>query len=195
MEAIIPAVATIGGALIGSEASDDAASAITSASQPSAWQTQLESLLGPYLGLKLVGGATPYGGKLVGSMSPYESQGLGKLQNYLNSSLSPYYGMAGKELQNTLTGAYDPSTSPYYQAVRQAQMRELEDAKKRLGSDLSGSGLYYSGVRNAGLQDMEMQTVNSLNQLLGQMAEAERVRRLQAVPRSRCWSATGQGTT
>jgi len=123
-----------------------------------------------------------YTGEFVAPLTPAEQMSQDMLTQYLTQPLPEIYGIAGQELERTLTGGYDPFTSPYYQAMREVQQRELGEAKKRLAEDLSARGLYYSGIRGEGLGDLEKEYLQNMGVLAGQLAEAERQRRIQAVP-------------
>lgn len=142
---------------------------------------ELMSSLYPYLQTQLT--APPaYPGELVAGISPYEKRGLGLLGTYMGAPPSPYYGLAGRELERTMEGGYDPFTSEYYKAMRKGQMKELKEAGKRLGEEAATRGLYYSGPRLSQQRELEEGVTTNLGQILATLSERERARRLGAVP-------------
>jgi len=128
----------------------------------------------------------PYTGELVAPLSEYEETGLGTLGKYLGSELpteSPLFKAATAEAEKTLSGeGYDPFKSEYYQAYRANMMRELQQAKDRLGSATSARDAFYGGGRIAETGRLEETAMGSIAEKLGSMYETERARRLGAVP-------------
>jgi len=129
---------------------------------------------------------TPYPGQLSAGLSEYESTGLDQLGQYLDSpsvTSDPLFGAARDELTQTLSGeGYDPIQGEYYQAYRENMMREMNEAKDRLASKTSARDQFYSGGRVAGEGELEETAIGGLRQELGRLYEAERERRLGAVP-------------
>jgi hypothetical protein len=112
----------------------------------------------------------------------YEQASFGKLSEYAGSQLPSIWRSGQEELQKTLSGDYDPSSSPYYQAVKAEAARNLEDTQKNIASKAGGAGRYYSGARIKQQGEAATDTGIAMNKMLGEMAEQERVRRLQAAP-------------
>jgi hypothetical protein len=127
-----------------------------------------------------------YTGPLVAGMSPYEQQGMDALAQYLGSAggvaSQPLWQQASGELSKTLEGgAYDPVGGTYYQAFRNAVLRELGNAKNRVAARTSASDALFGGGRIASEGRLEESAMGSLAQELGRLAENERMNRLNAV--------------
>ena len=129
-----------------------------------------------------------YPGQLTAPMSGQEQTGMGILSNWLGgegATESPLYGQAESELSKTLSGNYDPATSEYYGALRNAVLRELRQAKDRLAAETSARDQYFGGGRIAETGKLEEGATNQLAITLGQLAEKERQNRLavaQGIP-------------
>jgi len=154
-----------------------------------AWQTKLRETLGtsaePGATARLKRAGEAYPGELTAGLSEYEETGLGELGKYLATELpteSPLYKATEEELTKTLTGGYEPATSDYYQAFRTNLLRELQKAKDRLAASTSGRDLYYGGGRVQEERQLEETALANLAQTMAGLSEAERSRRLTAVP-------------
>lgn len=127
-----------------------------------------------------------YTGNLSAPMSGFEGQGMNFLQQFLTSKSgenpNPLLGLAGDELTKTFTGQYDPSTSPFYKATRDAAAVEQQTGQNKLNAQLGSRGKYFSSEALNQNQQLQTNTTNFLNQTLTGMAEKERQRRLDAVP-------------
>lgn len=92
------------------------------------------------------------------------------------------FSAASDEIKKTLSGDYDPSSSPYYQAVKAEAERNLDKTNERIADTTAGGRTYFSGLR----QQMEGEAARDvnidLNKTLAALSENERARRLQAVP-------------
>jgi hypothetical protein len=138
---------------------------------------------GAFERLSLAG--TPYTGELVAPLSEYEQTGLGQLGEYLDWQLpteSNLYKLAESEMTKTLGEEYDPFTSEYYQAYRTNMERELQRAKDRLAATSAAENAYYGGGRLQNERLLEETALGNLAQTLAGLQEAERERRLGAVP-------------
>jgi len=131
-------------------------------------------------------GIQPYARELTAPLSEYESLGLKGLGEYLTSPLpteGKLFGLSGAELEKTLGGTYyDPATGPYYEAYRTNVMRQLQQAKDRIAHRTSGADAFFGGGRLGQEREFEEGAMGSLAQVLGQLYEAERQRRLETVP-------------
>jgi hypothetical protein len=126
----------------------------------------------------------PYSGQLSAPMDTYQNQGMQFLQKYLDQQGQPgatsVTDNAANEINTTLTGGYDPSTSPFFKATRDAAMVEKQSAQNRLNQGLGARGKYFSSEALNEGQQLETNTSNFLNQTLSGMAEKERQNRLTA---------------
>lgn len=146
--------------------------------------SQLSSFISKYLPGFVPG--EEYSGQLSAPMSSLENQGMGFLQNYLTgasqTNANPMLGLAEDELTKTFTGGYDPSTSPFYKATRDAAMIERQDALNTQNQGLGARGKFFSSEALNENQQLNTRTTNFLQSTLAGMAEKERVNRLNAVP-------------
>jgi hypothetical protein len=133
--------------------------------------------------VKNLGEGKQYEGQIM-SKDPteYEQASFGKLSEYAGSQLPSIWQSGQEELQKTLKGDYDPSSSPYYQAVKAEAARNLEDTQKNIASTAGGAGRFYSGARIKQQGDAATDVNIALDKTLAELSERERERRLQAVP-------------
>lgn len=151
------------------------------------WQTDMQKYLStiskPGASEALSKAGSPYPGALTTS---YEDLGLGTLDKYLKSSLpteSNLFGMTTDELEKTLGGEeYDPSSGPYYESFRTNLNRELQQAKDRLAATSSARDSYFGGGRMDQERELEEGAMGSRAQVLGQLFENERRRKLETIP-------------
>ena len=126
--------------------------------------------------------AETYKGEFVAPASEQEKQSLDFLKQYTTQGTPEGINLAKEEYRKTLQGEYDPTTSPYYQAVKAESARNLEDTLGGIKSAAAGGGRYWTGARLGEEREARTDVGNALNTLLGGMAETERARRLQAAP-------------
>ena len=98
------------------------------------------------------------------------------------TGLPQSYRSAQQEINRTLTGGYDPTTSLYYKAMRDAAMYNLRESLRRIADTAAGGNRYWTGARSRLQQRAITETTNNLNQLLGQLALRERQNRLATIP-------------
>ena len=124
-----------------------------------------------------------YDKDIVADSSPQEKQSLDFLQKYVDQGESESTGLAKDELSKTMQGDYDPTSSPYYQAVKAESARNLEETQKQIADQASGgAGRFYSGARIDKQGDASTDASLAMNKLLYGMAETERQRRYDAIP-------------
>jgi hypothetical protein len=124
-----------------------------------------------------------YPGQLTATTpAPGEASGQEWLMKYLNSpNTGENYQLAADEIKKTLTGGYDPATSPFYKATREGAMKENTDAIDRARRGSAARGGFFNDRALAEEGNIQTNTSNYLNQILGKMAENERGNRLNAV--------------
>lgn len=124
-----------------------------------------------------------YTGKMTAPMSGFETQGLQSLQRFMDQpDFTNLLSNAGNEVNKTLTGKYDPYTSDFYKAARDAAMIERGDARNRMNAELGSRGKYFSSEALREGKDMDTRTTNFLQQTLASLAENERQNRLKVLP-------------
>ena len=130
----------------------------------------------------------PYGGQFTAPLSSYEQTGLKTLGEYLSSPLpmqSNLFGLTSGELEKTLGGEeYNPATGPYYEAYRTNVARDLQkaiDVIRRRAAGAGGRTVFAGGPVQEEREAMLAGNAN-IAQILGQLFENERTRRLGAVP-------------
>ena len=127
----------------------------------------------------------PYGGRLSAGLSEFEEGAFESLRGYLDSPLvteNDLYQQGRGEVQQTLSGEYDPYEGEYYKAYQNALKQELREAKDRLAASTSARDEHFGGGRIAETGNLERDTQNTLAQILGGLFENERARRLATVP-------------
>ncbi|MHC4621505.1 MAG: hypothetical protein ACYTEQ_27505, partial [Planctomycetota bacterium] len=117
----------------------------------------------------------PYPGQLSADMSPFSQQALQGAGDYFNSPLASqsnlFQGAAGQLSNMFLTpeGEITPAKQAYYDAFRDNLLRELSDAKDRLGATTSARDKFYSTGRVAGEGKLEEGAFGDLAQTLAQL--------------------------
>jgi len=126
----------------------------------------------------------PYTGQLSAPMDTFQNQGMSFLQKYLDQSQQPganaVTDAAGKQITDTMNGAYDPSTSPFYKATRDAAKVEQQSALNQQNAQLGARGKFFSSEALNEGQQLNTNTTNFLNTTLTGMAEKERQNKLTA---------------
>ena len=117
-----------------------------------------------------------YPGEVTAPMSTQEEQSLGWLKDYTDAGPSETRTLAQNEVKKTLTGGYDPTTSPYYQAVKAEAAQNLKDTQKGIADEAAGGGRYWSGARLGVQGRATTDTTNKLNEVIGSLADQERNR-------------------
>ena len=138
--------------------------------------------LSSYLSGQIGKPAEQYKGEMVAPKTKQEGQSLDWLQKYADQGQSEGMGLANEEVKKTMSGYYDPSTSPYYQAVKAESARNLANTNQDIASQAAGGGRYWGGARLQQQQEAGSESARGLNTMLGQMAEKERMNRLNTVP-------------
>lgn len=142
---------------------------------------EVREALNKYLTSNVSPGATSYKGELSADMTDQEKRSMSSLNDYANRKTPETTQAARGEVLKTLSGNYDPSTSPYYQAVKAEAARNLQQQNEIIGSNAAGGGRYYSGGRMREQREAGVDMGNRMNTVLGELAENERNRMTQAV--------------
>ena len=126
-----------------------------------------------------------YGGQFTAGMSGFEGRGLDQfLSQYLNEGVSGQTGDVRNLLNQTITGGFDPGTSQYYQALRNASQYNRGQAIRDTNADLGARGKYFSSEAVNKYGDINAQTANTLNLSMAELANQERNRSMSAVPQA-----------
>ena len=118
----------------------------------------------------------------VPGMMGYEPEGQEILGKMLEAGLPEGYHLGMGELAKTLTGEYDPFTSPYYQGLREASKREEEEGVGGLRRGSQLGGMFYSEPSQRTEAEYRARMGTGRQSLLGRMYETERGRRYGAIP-------------
>ena len=124
----------------------------------------------------------PYAGEFVAPSTAQEKESLDWLKKYVEQGPSEGMGLASEEVRKTMTGQYDPTSSPYYQAVKAESARNLEDVQRNIADQAAGGGRYWSGARLKEQGEAGTEAGLAMNKLLYGMQETERGRRLSTAP-------------
>ena len=123
-----------------------------------------------------------YTGEMTAPMSDQEKQSLDWLKSYSAGGPSATRTAATAEINKTVGGQYDPTTSPYYQAVKAEAARNQKEAQESIADQAAGGGRYWTGARLKVQGNEAGKTTNYLNEILGTLSEAERQRMIQVLP-------------
>ncbi len=111
---------------------------------------------------------------------PYKDRLASSLESYMNRGASPLLDLASGEYTKTLSGNYNPFESDYYKATKTGALQNEQEAINRFKSAQNLRGMFNSAGTDKGIANIVTNTTNQLNTLAGQLAEAERARRLSA---------------
>lgn len=125
-----------------------------------------------------------YGGEMVAPLSEQEGQSFDFLRKYGEQGYGDTFQNAKGEINKTLTNQYDPTTSPYYQAVKAQSAKNLEETQRNISSNAAGAGRYWTGARLEQEGKAARESELGLNTLLGTLSENERQRRLDVLPQA-----------
>lgn len=128
-----------------------------------------------------IGKANTYTGKLTADKTNQESESLDYLKKYTDAGVSDLRKSATGQIQKTLDGEYDPTTSPYYQAVKAEATRNLADTQANIASNAAGAGRYWTGARLGQQSKSAENTANELNQIVYGLQDKERQRQMDVV--------------
>lgn len=127
--------------------------------------------------------APEYPGEIVPSVTGYQQEALPYMENYSQQPITPeLVSLGANEYKKTLNNEYDPSKSLYYKAMRDAANVNLRNTMRKISDLGAGGGRYWTGARLEQQRYANEDLTNALNQILGNLAERERTRRLNAVP-------------
>lgn len=153
---------------------------------------QYETAVDPYASIReptlnwlksQVGQVAPqYTGEMVAPATEEEKRSLDFLKGYVDQPTSANMGLASEEIKRTMTGQYDPTSSPYYQAAKAEATHNLGLAQEDIASQAAGGGRYWSGARLKEQGTASNEAALAMNKLLYGMAETERGRRASMVP-------------
>jgi len=178
---IIPVAAALGGAGIGAALSGNKKKGLQVAADPyGRLREPLIDWLVPQIGQP---GQT-YTGEMVAPLSEPESKSFDFLRKYGEAGYGDTFQQAKGEISKTLTNQYDPTTSPYYQAVKAQAATNLQDELRGIESDAAGAGRYWTGARLERQEKARTRTTEGLNTILGALAERERQNRLNVIPQA-----------
>ena len=127
-----------------------------------------------------------YSGQRVAGMSDPERASIDFLNQYQTGARGlGETGRAAKgEIMKTLEGNYDPSTSPYYQAVKAEAERNLSKTKEGIADRQAGAGGFFSGATQQMMTDADIGVNQYLAAVMGDLAEKERQNMLGVIPQA-----------
>lgn len=125
-----------------------------------------------------------YQGEMVAPLSEQENKSFDFLRKYGENGYGDTFNQAKGEISKTLNNEYDPTTSPYYQAVKAQSAVNLQDTQKNIADNAAGGGRYWTGARLGEQSKAARDSELGLNTMLGGMSERERERRLSVIPQA-----------
>lgn len=148
-------------------------------------QKKLSGLISGYAGRYgegLPAPGAPYPGRLSADIPETYGQIDPLLRQYTGAGPTKLSGLAGAELEKTLTGEYDPYTSPYYQSLRRGLDIEKEQGITGIRQAAQKAGMFGSLGRLIEEARLTGRDVGAAGDILAGLSETERGRRLSAVP-------------
>lgn len=133
-----------------------------------------------------------YSGERTAPMTAQEQGSLDKVDEYAKTGYGDTFKAGAKQIQDTLSGGYDPASSPYYQAVKAQAAQNLQKTKAGIASDAAGSGRYFAGSRIKQQGNAATQSELGLQTVLGQQAENERQRQISVLPQAMAYGQAEQ---
>ena len=124
--------------------------------------------------------AKPYEGELSAPMTGIETGAQDLLQQYMGSGTPSSLTAANKYTTDVLQGAYDPTSSPYYIAMKKQMLKDAEQAGTAVRQSAATRGMLHSDPRRVEERKTSENFADQINTLLGSMFEAERGRMGQA---------------
>ncbi len=125
-----------------------------------------------------------YGGEVTAPMTAQETQSLDKVNQYANQGSNSTLDAGKAQIEKTLNGSYDPSTSPYYQAVKAQSAANLADTNKQIASDAAGAGRYFAGSRIKQQGRAANESGMNLDTIMGTLTQNERQNQLAVLPQA-----------
>ncbi len=133
-----------------------------------------------------------YTGEVTAPMTAQETASLGKVNDYANQGSNSTLDAGKAQIEKTLNGSYDPSTSPYYQAVKAQSAANLADTNRQIASDAAGGGRFFTGSRIKQQARAANESGMNLDTILGQQAENERNRQISVLPQAMAYGQAEQ---
>lgn len=133
-----------------------------------------------------------YSGQITAPMTTQEKASLSKVDEYANQGSNSTLNAGKAQIEKTLNGSYDPSSSAYYQAVKAQSAANLADTKKQIASDAAGGGRYFTGSRIAQQARAANQSGMNLDTILGTLAQQERQNQLSVLPQAMAYGQAEQ---
>lgn len=133
-----------------------------------------------------------YGGEITAPMSSQEQASLGKVDQFAASDITqnPTYQSANKFTNSFLNDNYDPSTSPYYQAIKASAAQNLKDTDTQIASDAGGGGRYFTGARVKQQGRAATNMGNTLNTTLAGLQQQHTAEQLGLIPQAMSMAGT-----
>lgn len=125
-------------------------------------------------------------GQMVAPMSQPEAQSFDFLRKFGEGTQAadPTFQKARKVVGQTLEGQFDPTTSPYYQAVKAEAARNLASTQENIKSEAAGRGNVFTGGRIREQARAATDVGIGLNKILGELAMRERQNQLSVIPQA-----------
>lgn len=129
-----------------------------------------------------IGQGKTYQGELVAPQTGAEKQSSDSLQQYANRTPSTTYMSGENTINQKLNGNYDPSTSPYYQAIKATSAQNLADTNRQIENASAGGGQYWGGARLQEQQRASTDNANNLNTVLGGLQQQNEQQKTALTP-------------
>lgn len=127
----------------------------------------------------------PGGGEAaVAPMSDEEKQSLDFLKQFGQGDIGTTGTAAKAQIEKTLTSQFDPTTSPYYQALKAESARNLEETQRGIADVSAGTTGFHTGARRAEQSRAVGERGIQLDKVMAMLADKERDRALSVIPQA-----------
>lgn len=135
-----------------------------------------------------------YGGEITAPITSQETDSLGKVNDFANSDITQNktYKSANDFTNSFLNDNFDPSTSPYYQAIKATANTNLQDTNNQIASDAAGGGRYWTGARLKQQGRASTAVNENLNTTLAQLQQQNTQQKLGLIPQALTMANTEQ---
>lgn len=129
-----------------------------------------------------IGQGKTYTGELVAPATAQEQKSTQALDAYADRQPSETYKSGENAINEKLNGNFDPSSSPYYQAIKAQSAQNLADTQRDIENKTAGGGQYWAGARAQVQGRAATDNANNLNATLGQLQQQNEAQKAQMAP-------------
>ncbi len=106
----------------------------------------------------------------------------GLLEGFIGRGQPATTSAATKQILDTLSGGFDPATSPFFKGLREGVLKESGEAATRLRQGTQSAGQFRSTGRIKQERKLEEETFSTIANIMASLAESERMNKLNILP-------------